>query len=1074
MSATNPHFCASAAVSARRDAFRRRAYDIRHHVKVSISDKDRKILWGRSGNRCALCRQLLVAQRTSADEDAVVGDEAHIAARSPGGPRYGEGVPAAIDGYANLILLCRVDHKRVDDQPVHYTATRLRKIKTEHEAWVEHALVGQAPRLRVREVSPRELGVHAAIQVRDTTGELPAYVTRDVDAKLRAKLAPDIGRGCFLLLVGSSSVGKTRTASEAIRECFPDWWLIQPENADETRALASAPVAQTVVWLDELQRYLGHQGTTAETVRALCRAGMVVIATLWPDIYLTRMVPRQPGSADMHRADRELLSLATVIDISDTLTAEELGRAAALAATDNRIREALTVTDAGLIQVLAAGPALIRWWEYAPTPYARAIITAAADARRLGVWSPLTREFLAAAAVGYLTAAQRAAAPPDWLDAALSYALVPLHGAASTLTPVPVGDDVAGPIAGYMVADYVLQYARRARRTVSPPAACWKALVAHETNNDDLRRLAHAARARLRHHYAESFYRRLVDDGDADAAHTMAVLLAQQKRTDEAIAVLRPHAEAGVWFATAELVGLLRSQNRMDEAITVLRLPRRDSIGIDRLVDLLVELDREDDAVDVLREHTRTGGYETVDRFAELLVRLGRTDEAIDVLRLHADDNYLLWRLACLFAHVGRFDEAIEVLVAHPEAGADRGPELLVDLLARQGRINDLWVRAEAGDEVSLWRLADVLSEQGKAEQLSALLDSHRDDPHFTLVVSHWLACVLAEQGRVDDLHVRADAGDKMAGFELADLLIDQGHLDQLRARADAGDRAATWRLAQHMERSGHPDDAITVLRGYPDEADVSSFLANLLMKQGRVDEAIEALQPAADINKVIVTERVLLNNLLAQQGRVEELRARADTGDRNAVWRLADQLENSDHVDETIELLWAHADDDHSVAFRLAELLAKNGRITSLRARADAGDKEAAGRLAGLLAQHGLLDELRMRADAGQLSSHVALLDLLVQQDRTDELGQRADAGDKDAARHLVDLLADQARIDELRAEVDAGTDGAIEKFTALLFTQGKLSRREAAHIHAFGFNADGSVCYPTDPADGDNLGLS
>jgi hypothetical protein len=83
---------------------------------VSISDKDRKILWDRSGNRCALChRHILVAERTSADDAAVVGDEAHIAAQSLGGPRYGECARGEIDSYENLILLCKTDHKRVDD-----------------------------------------------------------------------------------------------------------------------------------------------------------------------------------------------------------------------------------------------------------------------------------------------------------------------------------------------------------------------------------------------------------------------------------------------------------------------------------------------------------------------------------------------------------------------------------------------------------------------------------------------------------------------------------------------------------------------------------------------------------------------------------------------------------------------------------------------------------------------------------------------------------------------------------------------------------------------------------------------
>ncbi|WP_410574272.1 HNH endonuclease [Amycolatopsis sp. cmx-4-61] len=113
---------------------------------MSISDKDRKILWGRSGNRCALCRRALVAERTPLDREAVIGDEAHIAARSPGGSRYGECPSEATDSYENLILLCRSDHKKVDDQPEHYTAAHLRRLKEDHEAWIERTLSDvQAP-----------------------------------------------------------------------------------------------------------------------------------------------------------------------------------------------------------------------------------------------------------------------------------------------------------------------------------------------------------------------------------------------------------------------------------------------------------------------------------------------------------------------------------------------------------------------------------------------------------------------------------------------------------------------------------------------------------------------------------------------------------------------------------------------------------------------------------------------------------------------------------------------------------------------------------------------------------------
>jgi len=34
---------------------------------MTITDHDRKLLWGRSGNRCAICRRLLVVERTEAD-----------------------------------------------------------------------------------------------------------------------------------------------------------------------------------------------------------------------------------------------------------------------------------------------------------------------------------------------------------------------------------------------------------------------------------------------------------------------------------------------------------------------------------------------------------------------------------------------------------------------------------------------------------------------------------------------------------------------------------------------------------------------------------------------------------------------------------------------------------------------------------------------------------------------------------------------------------------------------------------------------------------------------------------------
>ena len=71
------------------------------------------------------------------DEQTIVGDECHIVSGAAGGPRYDpEFKPEKLDDYSNLLLLCKVDHKLIDDRHLEYPAVRLREIKAEHENWV--------------------------------------------------------------------------------------------------------------------------------------------------------------------------------------------------------------------------------------------------------------------------------------------------------------------------------------------------------------------------------------------------------------------------------------------------------------------------------------------------------------------------------------------------------------------------------------------------------------------------------------------------------------------------------------------------------------------------------------------------------------------------------------------------------------------------------------------------------------------------------------------------------------------------------------------------------------------------
>jgi hypothetical protein len=125
---------------------------------MSISDKTRKILWAKSGNRCAICRRELVIDATTANDDAVVGDECHIVSAKLQGPRFDDHYSSGrIDDSDNLILLCRVHHKMIDDQCATYTVETLKTLRSKHEEWVSERLAS-APRMMSIVIQPPEGG----------------------------------------------------------------------------------------------------------------------------------------------------------------------------------------------------------------------------------------------------------------------------------------------------------------------------------------------------------------------------------------------------------------------------------------------------------------------------------------------------------------------------------------------------------------------------------------------------------------------------------------------------------------------------------------------------------------------------------------------------------------------------------------------------------------------------------------------------------------------------------------------------------------------------------------------------
>jgi hypothetical protein len=771
---------------------------------------------------------------------------------------------------------------------------------------VEHAQaisVLAGPRMRVGEANPRLLGVHQAISVPGVPDEVPPeYVPRDVDAAefgVRAKVQAAAQQGGFVLLVGGSSVGKTRCAVEMMKVLLPDWWLLHPANPAEVIALAQAPPSQTVVWLDELQRYLdGEHGLTGAVVRALLNAThpVVIIGTLWPGRYTAYTALPPPEEADPNAREREVLDLAAIIRIDPDFSSAEQDRARTAAGRDPRLAIALETKGYGLTQTLAAAPQLVARWRDAETaePYAWAVLTAALDVARLGARAPLSPDLLRAAAPGYCTSQQQAEAAANWFEQAVAYATKKLHGAAAALTPAGAG---MGQLAGYTVADYLVQYATREYRYARAPASTWDAILSYVRNPDDAARIADSARNRLLYRYAISLYRHAADGGDRYADERLTELLAWCGDLEE----LRARADADDEAAAVRLAGLLAERGELEE----------------------------------LRARADAGNGYACMQLAELLARRGDLEELR--ARADADDLDAGMKLADLLAERGDLEE----LRTRAEVGDDYACLRLAGLLARRGELEKLRTRADAGDRYADERLAELLARRGELEKLRTHADAGDE------YASRLLNELLARRGALDELRVRADAGDDDAAWWLAGRLAGRGELEELRTRADADTAAVGWlaaQLAELLARRGELEELRT--RAEAGDRYAARRLAGLLVERGDLDGATVILRTLAATDDDDAAW--LLADLLAERGDLKELRARADAGDRYAARRLAELLDERGELDE----LRARADaGDEDAAGQLARLLADRGDLEELRARADAGDEITVVWLASLLA---------------------------------------------------------------------------------------------------------------------------
>ena len=82
-----------------------------------------------------------------------------------------------------------------------------------------------------------------------------------------------------MLLVGHSMAGKTRLAAQVMRQRFPDAPLLIPESGKALRELVGEGLdpAGVVLWLDDLERFLGPDGLTIGLLTRLVSRNAVQI-----------------------------------------------------------------------------------------------------------------------------------------------------------------------------------------------------------------------------------------------------------------------------------------------------------------------------------------------------------------------------------------------------------------------------------------------------------------------------------------------------------------------------------------------------------------------------------------------------------------------------------------------------------------------------------------------------------------------------------------------------------------------------------------------------------------------------
>jgi eukaryotic-like serine/threonine-protein kinase len=386
------------------------------------------------------------------------------------------------------------------------------------------------------------LGIHAAREIVGGTGAgtraMPQYIGRDIDHDLVEALLSER----FVLVVGQSTAGKSRAAFHAVKTALPKRRIVAPVLGALTSIIDNRDVPRrSVLWLDDLDRYLTDGFTPQRLNVVMALRSVVVVATI-RDVQYEEYRPNDAQSRQERQevaAGREVLDRARLVRLQRRFSHEELDRADAFR-DDERIVEAIEHADRfGVAEYIAAGPDLLGRWVRAQDvgghPAGAAIVEAAIDCRRAGWPGPIAAQMLQRLHGHYLDRYGGVALRPESFADALTWATVALHGTTGLLNPEGTG---------YTPFDYLVDAVQADKSASAVPDVVWDAVIAAAS---------------------------------PDAAYSVGVATDRAGRAEQAEALFRRSADAGSYHSMIELGMRLMTTNREAEAIE--RLSKAAAVG---------------------------------------------------------------------------------------------------------------------------------------------------------------------------------------------------------------------------------------------------------------------------------------------------------------------------------------------------------------------------------------------------------------------------------------------------------------------------------------------------------------